>query len=491
METFRVKYKKPRILAIDLGEKSVLAIRRAGFEVFGGSTGLKGGLFSVPCEHQDIEIAICQVEENSFLPSDPARSVGSQQVGQTVPLKIVPRRFPHKNSLHKVANFPALFLEIWARFGWIIFFVKGDHVAKELASIGIKGFGVHSHGGTFSPTSATDSDFPVIQPYKVEHSFDAPELAALLDRRLKNVKLRVLAKANASFSIFDVTVHPRSYDHNCLLFDSASEPNGLAFAFGHEPEFEEGECGGVMVLPDFGEKNVDVALSIIQEILPHKSRHLFESLTPDWLGDFLPPSAVKIQQEIDSLQGTFKNKLSLLENKKAVECKKNQWHIDLLATQNDVFQKATSGAFLYLGFSVQEVDSKIPEGEQRKEDFYLSEGKGGWFGLGEASSTARGGPKESFIDDVEKYQRRYSHEKKCEPPPAILVVNHSITTHPSDRHKLFYPAASVQTRCVAHHISAVDSYALHQLCTSVFSGDLSKVDARVLLKKPGVHSTFS
>jgi hypothetical protein len=464
-----IEHNRPRILAVDFSSRDVEKFRKLGYNVRRGATGLKDrDQFMIPWALHDVEIVFAVVNPGSF------SMTGS--------------RTPSETSVESEPNFRALFSEVWAKNGWVVFFIKPECDPAEVKAVGIQHTGVVSYGGLYlSPDGylsrlgeimrrhdpeSDDYDtfsFPKFKGDAVVYNDNAPE-ATVLHR----------FQASANFIIFTNSdkvqvnwMNGKSFTVG-LTGDESAVGNILALRLG---EMITSQKNGVLLLPDFGDKNIDVAAALLQEVITLASPDLFDSPEHTWLKNYLPQPVKEIYARRDALIAETNSEVIRLNADAEATLENYSWLMGLLISKGDDFTSDAAQALRFLGFEVEEVDATLAPGQAKREDLRISDKATGYFAIGEAKTTKRGAS-EGFITDVQNHQGRYSREYQVAIPNAMLLVNHSLSLDPAHRAAHFYQNPDLDARCEAQGITAVDSAALFEACQAVLQGSVEKKQVR-------------
>ncbi len=467
-----IKHERPRILALDFSEREATKIKDLGFNIRVGKTGCdRSNEYNIPWALQDVEILIANLSPGCFSDTD--------------------KRSRHERSVEDGPHFRALLAEIWLKQGWTILFIKQDTPPRDLEAIGIHNVGAVSIRGLL--VSAADyvehaqywaSEGPVSALYLPRFKGQAVVVDAeqpenkILKRHLHVARMSILS---VDRGITYGAAYSRSQS---LIQDESSDQSWLAL------KIEYGQKGKILLLPDFGKNNTDVAIALLQEIIPDASPSLFDDPQHKWLKDYLPHPVEATKNEKEKFLAVAVEKYDRLQKAEDDLLEEFRWLIGLLTSPGDEFRDDVAVALRFIGFKVDVVDLTIAPGAAMKEDLHIVDVDTGFFALGETKSTKRGAS-ENFLTDVQNHQGRYSRENTIPVPNAILIINHSTEFDPSIRSGRFYQNPNVEQRCIQQGILALDSVALFQMCQFILSGLASKASVRSFIQNnQGVIRTF-
>lgn len=455
-----VEHKRPRILAIDLPSTDIKKVEELGFNIRAGSTGLHNNSeFSIPLAIEDVEIIVAEVSKNSF----------SKTTSRTA----------HKDSVIDKPYFDVLFNEVWNKKGWIVLFAKQDSSPNDFSAIGINYIGVLSvDGKLFNPHYYGE----IKNEFKKEPDFLIPKFkgqSVEINERVAEGKILERHSRSASYSILAVDrkvyfkggpAPSRSFATD-LIVDESSSPRVLAV---HINEYQKGV---VLVLPDYGRKNIDVFVGLLNEVIADESRNLFDTPEHTWLKEYVPHPWLVVQEQIEQLLADYRELYERLTLEQATILEDYNWLLGLLTAQGDEFANYAAEALRFLGFQVTLVDQTLDAREAKKEDYHIVEPTTNYFAIGEAKTKKRGPGKDFFIA-TQDHQTRYSRDHNIGAPDAILIVNHSIALHPDTRKSLFYTDEEYTSRCNSQHVIAIDSVALYSMCQCVLRGEIEPEEVR-------------
>jgi hypothetical protein len=467
-----IKHERPRILALDFSEREATRIRDLGFNIRVGKTGCdRSGEYNIPWALQDVEILIASVSPGCFSDAN--------------------IRSRHESSVEDGPHFRALLAEIWVKQGWTILFIKQDTPPRDLEAIGIRNVGAVSIKGLLvshtdyvehaqywakeGPVSALH--LPRFKGEAVVVDAEQPE-GKILERHLHGARMSI-------FSVDRQITYEAAYSRSqSLIQDESSDKSWLAL------KFEYGQRGKILLLPDFGKNNIDVAIALLQEVISDVSPSLFDDPQHKWLKEYLPHPVEATKNEKEKFLAAAVEKYDSFQKAEDDLLEEFRWLIGLLTSAGDEFRDSVAVALRFIGFKVDIVDLTIAPGAAMKEDLDIVDVETGFFALGETKSTKRGAS-ETFLTDVQNHQGRYSRENRVPVPNAILIINHSTEFDPSIRSGRFYQNPNVEQRCIQQGILALDSVALFQMCQFILSGLVSKASVRSLIQKnQGVIRTF-
>jgi hypothetical protein len=474
MERIPLKeYKKPRILAVDFNENEVKKIKEARYAAKRAFTGLyDGGEFCIPASIKDIEIVLFNYKKGTF--------------------DISVQREKHKESIPDGFDFHLVVKETFDKGGWLILYIGEDSNPDELEYLNINNLGfTWTENGYVAASQLRRSGCPPIFPKFKGETIKTIKygLGNLLKRFHKSANWILLTdKKDIKF----VNTH---YKQNWIITDDAAFPSALAIELERE-YYEQADqvdasgaisssmvarYSGIIILPDFGEKNADVALTIIQEYLYDKNPKLYSEPMHEWLSDHRPEPVKQLLCTKIEIEEKMKSKIEEINEKIKQEESKYSWLDMLLIGLNDDFKDSVGMALRFLGFKVEDIDKNLLPEKRKREDFNLTDPSYKSFYIVEAKATKRGAS-EDFITKTQNHKATYSREHDCFIPDAILVVNHSYNLEPIKRSGRFYNDSEVLERLKEQHIKAIDSVVLHTLCQKVLAKELTKEKAREFIK---------
>ncbi len=473
------EYSNPRILLIDFDKKDVAKVVDAGFEVKRAYSGLYDNQeFCIPCEIQDIEICLVKISEDTF--------------------KNIKERHNSKDSYCDAFVPHVILKEIWYKHGWTIVFVKKGTCPDDLQYLGIDGMGyMKFRDQLISPTREMRMSFglspyfPIFRGETVNRKEGV--LGDLLIRYFQSGEWILFTKDHkVEFS----SLYP---DQEWPILDNSAVSNSLSVIlydkFMTEPEkarmttpaLEKVEVslpqysyGGILVLPDFGNNDIELGINLINEYVYTANPLLFSTPKHEWLAGYRPASVNLLFSEIEKIERDSKREIEYTMNKIEEEEKTYSWLRLLLVGMDDEFKQAVSEAFKFIGYKVEDIDEKLGDGERKKEDLHITDPITGSFYLVEAKSTKRGAS-EDLIAKTQNHQGNYSRQHNCKIPNAILVINHSVDLEPKKRGSRFYKDPAILGRLRDQGIKAIDSVALHSLCQIIIedAGNRERVRLRI------------
>ena len=157
-----------------------------------------------------------------------------------------------------------------------------------------------------------------------------------------------------------------------------------------EVELPRQSMGGILLLPDFGNKNVDIGLSLILEFFHEVNPLLFSVPIHKWLSDYRPESVKQIHKRIREIKEKMTSKIEGINKKIQEEESEYAWIDMLLVGIGDDFKDSVGKALDFLGFKVNDIDKKLLPDERKREDFNLTDPSDESFYIVEAKSTRRG-----------------------------------------------------------------------------------------------------
>ncbi len=444
------KYDKPRIALVDFKASDVQRLAEKGYTATRVASGLYDQeLFFFPAAVQDFEVVAIHCTDEAF-------SVD---------------RSPHPDSVETTSAFDHLVKQTWGKGGWVVVFA-GCTDPIELRSLGFHYVGVYVLGRSYLSDQSYlerivtrrdignySREVPVFKGQTLVFA-DAPE-GDVLRRFASSPSYRV-------FTVMDHGCSPRFADGYHwfvpVCTDDSAPANVLAFKL-WAPINEgtmNGPRRGVLVLPDYGSKNVDVLAALLSDVLPDANPDLFSAPRLGWLDDYLPYPVKAIEAERQEFVTFVEQRLAELDVRRSKAMDECGWMMDLISGTGTTLEVAVAKALRLLGLDVTEVDATLSTEEHRREDLHVRGSRLG-FALGEVKSTRRGAD-EAFVSQVQDHQGRYSREHDCRTPDALLFVNHSLELPPEKRSERFYRGKKLKGKCLALGIKAIDTVALYELC---------------------------
>jgi len=347
--------------------------------------------------------------------------------------------------------------------------------------LGISNIGVFEENRLFKAPAncGYDTKYAKFPKFKGQNVItDDSELASILLRFVKGANFITLSVDS------NVTISGhKPYQRWILRDDSKTCRGSLATWLYHRVEVDTNNSllGGILIVPSFGDHNVDVALALIHEYFSGCNPVIFSSPTHKWLSDYQPYPVQMLEYERSKIIDEANKRVSELDAQVEQQLEEYNWLSGLLVGKDDEFTTFVATSLRFLGFNVDEVDLSIPPGARKREDLRIKDDLDGYSSLGEAKTTKRGAS-ESFLTDVQNHQGRYSRENQCPIPPAMLIVNHSYELSPGQRKKRFYTDSAINDRCVEQAITVIDSTVLHNLCQKVLAGEIQSEEARKYIK---------
>lgn len=463
-----VEHQRPRILTVDFSDADAAKIKNLGFNVRSGYTKHPHkDQFCIPWAVEDVEVLFARISPDNFRASQ--------------------AREAHESSVERSPNFLRMMTEVWVRRGWAVLFIEQGCSPKDLEVLGIEHVGVLSYNQRFFPAkewgklaNALGGDhteinkiswiLPLFKGESVIARSDEPE-TAILERYIRKAKMSVLA---VDYQVEPAWAGTYFSVRHLIRGESAFKPV-LAMKLSY------GSAGTILLLPDFGRQNVDVAIALLQSVVQDLSPDLFDSPEHPWLESYLPSPVQLIRSRKGEIIAAAQAELDALSKEEGEQLERFNWLLGLLTATGDEFQAHAAEALRFLGFKVDIIDDNVPLGEPRKEDLHISDPEAGFFALGETKGTKRGAAEE-FITSIQNHQGRFSREHNVKIPNGILIVNHSYSLDPLQRAGRFYTHASIVSRCKSQGITAVDSVALFQMCQSVLSGEVTAEEIRRYLE---------
>jgi len=472
------EYEEPRILLVDFSENDVRKLAAHGFAVRRGYSGLyDNNEFCIPCAMQDVEICIIKIGPNTF--------------------KGIDTRHKNEASFSEEFYLHALLEETWNRTGWSVIFINEGTPPTDLEYLGIKYLGLFFNNGRYfsgrsglKRSTGVEVKFPKFTGEAVKSN---GVLGDLLLRYSNHAKLILMAMDK------EIAFFSNTYDQIWALTDGSAQPKALAISLQEkfvvkpkvinmptvdrrvQVELPDYAFRGIIILPDFGDKNIEVAHDIIQETIYRANPWLFSKPRHEWLADCRPKPVEELKKKIAEKEASLKADIEEINKKIQEEEEHYKWLDLLLVGEEDEFKDAAKRAFEFIGFRVEDIDSKLKKDERKREDLNIRNPETATFYLGEAKTTKRGA-NEDFITKTQGHQANYSREHNCAIPKAILIINHSIDLEPEKRKARFYKDSEVIERLKEQQIMALDSVLLHSLSQRILGGQIRKEEGRRLIE---------
>ncbi len=475
-----IEHTRPRILMLDFAQQDVEKIKKAGFDVRRGATGVRGNdqqQFCLPFATQDVEILFAQVQTGSFTSKGISAS---------------------NESIEDIPAFYSLVREIWEKRGWIVLFICQNTLPEELNTIGIKYIGVINYSNHHIPESLREEvsyvqknkQIPWAQMPKFRgqgvHIAEEPE-AEILKRYVESANMSILTCFSNPFEgyhNFCLEVFGGIVPIEWLIQDISADKNIMALKLeqsvygGQEGKKNIYNKGGILLLPDFGSKNINIALALLQEVFVQTSPHLFDMPQHSWLENYQPIPVSHLQKTRQSIIEETTQRIKQIDKSIELEREKYAWLLGLLVSKGDQFAVYAAEALRFLGFEVEEIDDTLTQGEQKREDYHIRHKDMDYFAIGEAKTTGGNrGASEDFITKTQTHQSRYSRENNLPSPKALLIINYALGLNPQKRGGSFYKS-EIAERLEANAITALNSVALFELCQLVLDEKLSKEQAQ-------------
>jgi hypothetical protein len=277
-----------------------------------------------------------------------------------------------------------------------------------------------------------------------------------------------------------VVVFDYRVDIEWLIQDDSDDKNVMALKLDKSiaPYGNPEKHGGILLLPDFQQNNINVALALLQEVITERSPHLFDTPQHPWLEKYQPIPVARLIAEKEAVIAEATRRIEGLGSQAETKREEFAWLLGLLVSQGDQFAEYAAQALRFLGFEVEEVDKTLSPGERKREDLRIWDKAAGYFALGEAKTTGKvRGAAEDFITKTQTHQTQYALDNHQEPPPAILIVNYATDLEPVQRTGRFYQA-EISGRLETNRITALNSVALFDLCQLVLEERLSREQVR-------------
>jgi hypothetical protein len=474
------EYSKPRILLVDFDKKDVAKVIDAGFDAKRAYSGLyDSNEFCIPCEAQDIEVCLLRIGPKTFSNLKERKKAESS----------VSDNF----SLYQVLK------EIWERYGWSIIFVKAGTDPEDLEHLGISDIGYVDFQGRLLGSSNQ-----VRRSFRVKPFFPKfrGETVNENDKKIGSLLLRF--SKSVEWILFAVDERVRLFggpaDQAWPITDNAASPNALSVMFYGkfsiaptvvprvtgssqtvDVELPQYSNKGILVLPDFGDNDIEIGINLINDFIYSQDPMLFDVARHEWLIKYRPSSIRVLQEAIEDREAIAKQEIAEIQAKIEEEEKKYSWLNLLLIGMDDEFKQAVAEALSFIGYRVEDVDEKIGQGQRKKEDLRITEPVSKAFYLVEAKSTKRGAS-EDLITKTQTHQSNYSREQKCTVPNAILVINHSVNLDPGMREGRFYRDKAILDRLRELNIKAIDSVVLHSLCQTILEDESKREEIRLRIE---------
>lgn len=473
MEQFSlVKYGLPRILAIDFSQKEVKKLIDSGFEVRRASTGVDNGEFLIPCSISDVEIVLFKLTKGC--------------------LSEINVRKKSLNSVEDNPCFPTLLEEVWNKRGFSLLFVDNGVTPKELEVLGIENTGVIDINRKYFSASLYNELYRELKektPVPIFPCFRGQSII-LRDNKLGEILKEFIDNRTIDFKVFAVkkclnifnSTNFYETQQNWIITENSSQNGALAVELNTRYR-EDGKYGGILLLPSFGERNVDVAIALIDRYISQKNPDLFSNGHFKWLDEYKPITVRNLESKKEKIINDALNEISQVDEEIKQEVERTNWITMLLVAKGDELTAFVTKALSFLGFRVVDMDQR--NGNRKREDLRIFDDTDDFFALVEVKSSDRGA-NEKMIRDLQDHQARYSRENNCSIPNSLLVVNHSIRIPPQSRND-FYKATDILERLNDQLITAIDTTYLYDLCQKVLSKEIELHTAKSLIKSgPGI-----
>ena len=116
------------------------------------------------------------------------------------------------------------------------------------------------------------------------------------------------------------------------------------------------EIGGIIILPDFGTKNVDVGLSLVHEFIHEVNPLLFSEPLHEWLSDYRPAPVKHLYEKREDIEAKMKKEIEDIDKKIEQEEGKYLWLDMLLVGVDEDFRDSVGIALDFLGFKVKDIE---------------------------------------------------------------------------------------------------------------------------------------
>ena len=252
-----------------------------------------------------------------------------------------------------------------------------------------------------------------------------------------------------------------------------------------------------IVLPEL--KNVSQAAieilkcleDVVPSLFPGKSKRA-------WLesDEFLLPDEKEKDLEIERTIADTLAVVEKLREERVELAKKNTFIRALLTATEDSkidpaarLSSAVKQALEFLGFTVEDIDAKT-KSAIKKEDFWVIDGD--FLGITEVTGTVNTNPKaQEFNAILGRMTTLYRRKTDLVLPKAtsingLLVLNFDIEHHPDRRPRAYTGELEHLVQSAEEQgIGILSTAELHKMVVAVKAGNLSKEDARSVLKKSG------
>jgi hypothetical protein len=150
----------------------------------------------------------------------------------------------------------------------------------------------------------------------------------------------------------------------------------------------------------------------------------------------------------------------------------------LLTGQGDALCEQVALTLEDLGFEVERMDPKWPEGDKREDLRVHETSRPGWVAIVEVRGYRRGAQLTDLIRLHSRFRSRYQVDEGTLPNATWLITNHFIEDDPESREAVLRSNQAEIDAFGADGALVIDSVDLFRLWTAVIANRISKVDAR-------------
>jgi hypothetical protein len=256
--------------------------------------------------------------------------------------------------------------------------------------------------------------------------------------------------------------------------------------------YEPIEQGGVLFLPHV-ERQTAFVRRLLREVLPRLSPALFPPRDDEWLDadEYQSAAALAARRKIREADEAHQRKRQELMIEEEAARTQHAPILAILTSESHDLRLAIKQALESLEFEeVVDVDMvRAEEGISPEEDLQVKDGD--YFAVVEVTG-GKGNARERDFQDLLKYQhRRMKDPGRTDIDPlqiqGLLIMNQHMTLEPLRRPRLFesnehdYPKQAEEMG-----VTLLSTWDLFQILRAVDDGQLSKTDARLMIRQPGL-----
>lgn len=428
----------PRILLIDFYAKEVEELRSVGYVVEWGRSGFYDGIHELPSPHEK-EVVFYDTSHHSWEPSE-ERPV----VEWKTPKEYV-------DYIRAVVQ----------RGGWVVCFVDEKCKDNNLSIVGL-GMGLQPipESKRFLPAKSVSGYFDPVM--------------SVFDRFKDSLLVHYSITGGGGY-------------RQALMTDELERTVAMAVWAGETR-------GRYLLLPSF-RRNFDVVKYLLSDVLPEAAPHLFPSRENfDWLDEdyFDAPEIASIKENITTLERETEEKLANYRSEiDEIERALKPFQLLLMADDehfqgDDRLSKCVEHVLGYLGFDVTNVDEENPYGDERKrEDLWVQDPDDKYFAICECRGTTRGPRDGDYMDVVKWVRHAQSHLARTD-LRGLLILNFQREHDARKRASLFESSPHIIRQAEDGKDGLLSTVELWKIAMAVRRGDLSRAEARDLVKQPGL-----